>query len=225
MVRAFIHFWTVALCVVLGAARSNAQASVFYRLDAGSDFFHEFCVGGCACPYHAVNAPLTGAFTLTFVESDPLFDHYVVTGLSWVADVPTGFTRISGGGTYRIGGEVAVQQQLQLDLMSNDGTAVSLDSGLVGIDADHPFPQIAITLVTMPTVCTQLTLTFVASPVACPADLNGDRVVGLADLSTLLAHFGESRDVDPEDGDIDDDQDVDLGDLAFLLGRFGESCP
>lgn len=225
MCRGSIPFVTVLTFAILGGGRASAQQSVMYRLDRGADFFHEFCIGACACPPHSVNAPLTGAFTLTFIESDPLFDHYAVTGLSWVADVPIGFTRISGGGSYRIGGEVAIQQQLQLDLIADDGTPVSFDSGLIGIDPDHPFPQISMRLVTMPTECTQLTLTFVASPVACPADLNGDGSVELGDLSTLLAHFGETSDVDPEDGDIDDDQDVDLGDLAFLLGRFGETCP
>lgn len=58
----------------------------------------------------------------------------------------------------------------------------------------------------------------------CPADLNGDGVVTLDDLSTLLVHFGLSG-VGPEDGDLDGDTDVDLEDLSLMLVVFGLDCP
>ncbi|MBI5866487.1 MAG: hypothetical protein HZB38_18615 [Planctomycetes bacterium] len=57
-------------------------------------------------------------------------------------------------------------------------------------------------------------------------DVNGDGVVDLADLATLLSHFGLGP-VPPqtrEDGDLDGDGDVDLSDLALLLSDFGTSC-
>jgi Immunoglobulin I-set domain/Immunoglobulin domain len=59
----------------------------------------------------------------------------------------------------------------------------------------------------------------------CPGDLDGDGYVELEDLATLLAHFGLSGDVAPEDGDIDGDGDVDLADLATLLANYGSACP
>jgi len=58
---------------------------------------------------------------------------------------------------------------------------------------------------------------------ACPADLNGDGVVGLEDLSTLLAHYGAGG-AQPEDGDLDRDGDVDLADLAAMLAAYGSTC-
>lgn len=54
-----------------------------------------------------------------------------------------------------------------------------------------------------------------------PGDVNGDGCVNLADLATLLAHFGTASGAAPTDGDLDGDGDVDLSDLATLLANFG----
>jgi hypothetical protein len=59
----------------------------------------------------------------------------------------------------------------------------------------------------------------------CPGDLDGDGDIDLSDLAQLLAHYGETTGVTPEDGDIDGDGDVDLSDLAGLLAHYGEDCP
>jgi len=58
----------------------------------------------------------------------------------------------------------------------------------------------------------------------CIADFTGDGIVGLDDLSILLAHYG-SPSPTPSDGDIDRDGDVDLLDLAIMLANFGRACP
>jgi hypothetical protein len=59
----------------------------------------------------------------------------------------------------------------------------------------------------------------------CPADLSGDGVVDLGDLSLLLASFGTATGAEPEQGDLDLDGDVDLTDLSLLLSEFGSACP
>lgn len=56
----------------------------------------------------------------------------------------------------------------------------------------------------------------------CPSDLNGDRVVGLDDLSILLGNFGQPG--GPDDGDLDGDGEITLADLSILLGAFGTEC-
>jgi hypothetical protein len=56
----------------------------------------------------------------------------------------------------------------------------------------------------------------VAAP--CPADLNGDGVVGGADLGGLLAAWGTNG------GDIDGNGDTDGADLGVLLAGWG-NCP
>ena len=61
-------------------------------------------------------------------------------------------------------------------------------------------------------------------PIPCPGDLNGDRLVNLGDLATLLAHYGTPSGATLADGDLDGDGDVDLSDLSALLGVFGSSC-
>ncbi|MFN0136776.1 MAG: dockerin type I domain-containing protein [Phycisphaerae bacterium] len=63
------------------------------------------------------------------------------------------------------------------------------------------------------------------APSPCPGDVNGDRVVDLTDLATLLANFGTAEGATREQGDLDADGDVDLVDLATLLANFGTSCP
>lgn len=64
---------------------------------------------------------------------------------------------------------------------------------------------------------------FWASP-PCPGDLNGDLLVDITDLSTLLSNFGTPSGATPADGDSDGDTDVDLSDLTTLLSNFGTTC-
>ena len=64
---------------------------------------------------------------------------------------------------------------------------------------------------------------FLLTPSACP-DLNGDGMVDLVDLATLLAHFGTPVGATRTEGDTDRDGDVDLTDLAVLLAQFGALC-
>jgi len=72
------------------------------------------------CPYCdrlPVTWPLRGTFSLTRLESIPLFASYELTGIAFQAGTNTGpqYT-ISGNGTYQVGGEVAYQQDLVLNL-------------------------------------------------------------------------------------------------------------
>jgi len=59
----------------------------------------------------------------------------------------------------------------------------------------------------------------------CPGDLNGDGVIDLIDLATLLAHYDTPSGADPWEGDLDCDGDVDLSDLAALLAVYNTECP
>lgn len=60
-------------------------------------------------------------------------------------------------------------------------------------------------------------------PAACPGDLNGDRIVDLADLSILLSDYGCT--LSPCAGDLNGDGATDLSDLAIELSRYGQTCP
>ncbi|MDG2055583.1 MAG: right-handed parallel beta-helix repeat-containing protein [Phycisphaerales bacterium] len=59
-------------------------------------------------------------------------------------------------------------------------------------------------------------------PVICPADINGDLVVDLADFSELLIQFGQSG--SGLSADINGDLTVDVQDFSQLLINYGNSC-
>jgi len=55
-------------------------------------------------------------------------------------------------------------------------------------------------------------------------DTNGDGLVNLTDLATLLTYFGTTSGATRSQGNFDGDGDVDLADLARLLSAFGTGC-
>lgn len=103
-----------------------------YKLEAPSAF-----QTGCILAH-----PLKGTFTLEHTGSDPLFENYRVADVRWVVTDATTYFTITGSGTYRIGGEFAVQHQLVLDLSLDGGEPLRFDSGL--ILTEYQFPNIVI---------------------------------------------------------------------------------
>ncbi len=65
---------------------------------------------------------------------------------------------------------------------------------------------------------------FEFQPPHCPADFDGDGLIGLADLAVVLANFGCAPNPGACPGDMDGDGDVELSDLAALLAAFGTAC-
>lgn len=63
----------------------------------------------------------------------------------------------------------------------------------------------------------------VATPVACPGDVNADGVIDTADLVQLLGAFGTAVPVGSA-VDIEPDGFVSTGDLVRILGVFGGEC-
>ena len=76
---------------------------------------------------------MVGEFALVPVGKDPLFSHFAVIDVRWLAISPTmnAGTPLIGSGFYRLGGEVAVQQQMALDLVVGTLGRMHFDSGLV----------------------------------------------------------------------------------------------
>jgi len=67
-------------------------------------------------------------------------------------------------------------------------------------------------------------ITFAFTPVTpCPGDANVDGVVNGADLSVLLAQFGQNS-APSTGGDLNGDGHVDAADLSVLLSNFGFVC-
>ncbi|MGH9866902.1 MAG: hypothetical protein ACREAA_01890 [Candidatus Polarisedimenticolia bacterium] len=101
--------------------------------------FESGCFAPCMCPI-LLQAPVRGGFRLVFDRSDGLFDHYRVENVRWTVRLGADDLPVTGSGTYRIGGELARQHQLALDLQVGTEPVQHFDSGLVV--PPTPFPRI-----------------------------------------------------------------------------------
>lgn len=66
--------------------------------------------------------------------------------------------------------------------------------------------------------------TLTVNPAVCPGDVNGDNVVDLTDLATLLGNYGTGSGGTYSQGDLNGDGAIDLSDLSLLLSAFGTTC-
>lgn len=164
--RAALLLIAAAVLLVAASAPAIAQTAtdslpVLYRLDKGTDY-EQGCFPPCLCPV-LFQEGVKGTFVLTPAGVDPLFTNYTVTGINWMVNLGGTDTYISGSGTYRIGGEFALQQELTLDLKVGDNKVERFTSGLVTGPA--PFPAIAITISINNQTCFDTVFKVQASPV------------------------------------------------------------
>ena len=122
----------LALSAATVQGQTDPSKPMQYKLEPPSSF-----QTGCIVAH-----PLKGTFTLEHTASDPLFENYRVADVRWVVTDATTYFTITGSGTYRIGGEFAVQHQLVLDLSLDGGAPLRFDSGL--ILTEYQFPNIVI---------------------------------------------------------------------------------
>jgi hypothetical protein len=122
-------------------AQGTAPDSLLdYRLASPPSTFEWGCFAPCMCPI-LVQSPLAGTFTLRrHPDPDPagLYAEYDVLDVQWKADNGTRVVTITGGGTYRWGGEFALVDQLTLDLSIDGGPPQRFDSGLRPVGATFP---------------------------------------------------------------------------------------
>jgi hypothetical protein len=139
---------------------------------------------------------------------------------------PSASRHLSGSGSYRIGGEVAVTQRMQLDLSVND-VAWGFDSGTVGQDPAHPFPEISISLETPVALCRQDRLVLVAEPVTCYPNCDASQtppVLNVADFTCFLQHFAGGDLYANCDGSTAPPV-LNVADFTCFLQRFAAGCP
>ena len=109
-------------------AQGAAPEPVLYTLTSPPGAFEWGCFEPCMCPI-TIRSPLTGRFVLRRSHDDLLYTYYDVLGVHWeVSDSQP--VIITGCGTYRRGGEVAMMEQLTLDLSFDGGPPQRFDSGL-----------------------------------------------------------------------------------------------
>jgi hypothetical protein len=97
------------------AQSTNAQ---MYALVTGSQLVDDCPI----CDRPTILAPLTGTFTLSLLDQNPLYTRYQLTNISFQAGAQTGTQyKVAGSGIYQIGGEVAILQDLFLDVAIDNG--------------------------------------------------------------------------------------------------------
>jgi|SoiMethySBSTD1v2_1073268.scaffolds.fasta_scaffold1104565_1 hypothetical protein len=209
---------------VVASASAHGQTGVRYTLSQDSRLIQTHCLPPCACPWHQVVGQLSGTWTLTLVEQNPLFSTYSVTLVQWTATSPLAAKELRGTGTYRIGGEVAITQQLVLDLAIDADPVRRYDSGVVGMDPAHPFPQVWITAETEQFGCNQNAIEVHASPVACYPDCDGSAALNVNDFLCFMNAFAaadlyancDSSSVVPI---------LNANDFVCFLNRYAAGCP
>ena len=180
----------VSACVASGQVTPPGRV---YHLRVGSTE-QTGCFGACLCPV-LIEQPMRGRFVLTRAPSDPLFDHYTVSNVRWF--VRSTAHAYIGDGTYILGGEVALLEQMSLSLSRNGDVPRAFDSGLVAAGPGPAFPVIRVRLEIPNQACWNTELTVNATPLM--GDWNGDGSLTVQDIFDFVgAWFGG-------DGDMNDD--------------------
>jgi hypothetical protein len=153
-------------------------------------------------------AGIPGTFRMTPAAPDPMFEVFDITEVNWL--LPGLDDRVTGSGTYRIGGEFARMHQLQLDLKVGDREVERFDSGLVAGGAE--FPAIGVSISLNGIACFDRVFRVDAKPVA-PIELVGFGLYGstyeegcfgpcdcLVTAWPLLGRFGLLKLAEPPEG-------------------------
>src|SRR5579859_5120085 len=96
------------------AQTTNVPSTTLYRLNPDSTFL-QGCFAPCMCPV-MITEPVRGTFFLTPTGFDGVFHTFAVTDVKWSFTSYGGTTNATGSGTYKFGGNGAIQQQLSLYL-------------------------------------------------------------------------------------------------------------
>lgn len=140
---------------------SSSDTTRFYSLVSGSGLTDD-----CRCGRPAIFAPMTGSFSLRWVYQGPLFTRYQLENISFHASAAGREYQVAGSGKYQVGGEVAVTQDMFLDVDINNG---SLITRALCVNADRsvqePWPKIQISVDQTNGTITQIyRLTLIAVP-------------------------------------------------------------
>jgi len=154
--------------VAINAVRVPDGAITPYVLAPGATHEHGCCprLTPCDCLCFGP-VPMVGDFALVPLSDNGLFRDFAVVNINWrVLSPPTNqIVPIHGFGTYRVGGEVAVQHQLSLELWLGNTGPTHFDSGFVVGGGQFPMIDIPVSLTAMdPTACTDTILHVIANP-------------------------------------------------------------
>jgi hypothetical protein len=138
---------SMILALAALAVFSDADATgsgMLYQL-APDTGFEAGCFAPCMCPV-LIQASVTGTFVLVPAGFDGLYQHYDVVDVDWRFPSGDAQVHVTGSGRYKVGGEVAVQQQMTLDLALDGGPPGTYDSGLVAGGGQFPAIDVNVAL-------------------------------------------------------------------------------
>jgi hypothetical protein len=113
-------FCLITIGLFTGLFSVQAAAPWRYQLLEGSTILNDCLV----CDRLSIPKSLRGSFDLVLEQSNPIDTTYSLTNIQWqTGDWPTGGYRLEGYGQWIVGGEVAVRQEmtLQITLYSAEG--------------------------------------------------------------------------------------------------------
>ena len=113
------------------------------------------------CPI-MIGESVKGTFSLTLTNSNSLFNTYAVSDVVWFVSFGGTNHVVTGAGSYQIGGEFALEQELSLYLQIDGGDVQHFDSGLVPVEV--PFPEIKVSISLHGMVCYDTVFNVSASP-------------------------------------------------------------
>jgi len=151
--------WLLLLLLPLSTASAQTSTTRTYALEKTSAY-ETGCFGPCLCA--VISQRLQGTFDLTYAGYDGLYDNYVVKNVQWSLPDGTADLPIRGSGTYRVGGEFAITQEMNLDLTIGDKAPRRFASGVVSGGGSFPSIQIQMSLHAM--ACTDTVIDLSASP-------------------------------------------------------------
>lgn len=127
--------------LLLGASAERCQflgGGTLYVLEDASTF-ESGCFPPCMCPVLILD-DLRGTFVLRPhpLAAPSLFETYQVDLVRWRVGRGEQERKITGSGTYEIGGEFALEQRLVLDLQLEGEPVQRFDSGFVVPSAEFP---------------------------------------------------------------------------------------
>lgn len=150
--------------ITIDAQRVPNSEIIPYALSEGATY--QFgCFGLCDCAIQP-ERPMRGTFALVSLSNNPLFQDFAVVDVHWEAIATNVFDAVTlrGAGIYRVGGEVAVQQRMILDLAMSNSGAVRFDSGTVSGGGTFPHLNIEVPQENLYNICSGSKLHVVADP-------------------------------------------------------------
>jgi hypothetical protein len=138
------------------------QEAVTYRLTQESTYY-QGCVSPCMCPVR-IGGEIQGSFDLIETGADQWFKYYDVDQINWIVSNTSGqvLHKISGKGSYKVGGDFALTHELVLNLGIDSQPPAVFRSGLV--PGGEEFPAIVITI-DRGTACYDIWMDIVAKPI------------------------------------------------------------